>query len=334
MELQTISQVSKMFGISTRMLRYYEQIGLIKSFRKEENAYRVYDGATLQQLQQIIIFRKLRLSVKQITFILNNPDSRKIVDIFMQNIKELDSEIKALSAIKKILTRLADELLKHDNIRINTDLLKEPSVISIVETLSFTNNHIKELIPTDDLNHVAIHTQKHTDVRVIYVPPMAVATSYVRGGGCEGKARTAIKRFAKEHNLFDIKPDARCFGIGCDDVDLGDGGHYWRYEFCISIPDDMYVPEPYVKKNFTGGLYAAYPVSPSNGSDWDESWGVVMTWLAQNGKYVADYEARFSPHGIGIYTGGMEEILNFGNMLKSKTAKSDLQFDLLAQIKE
>jgi DNA-binding transcriptional MerR regulator len=40
MELQPISQVSKNYGISTQTLRYYEQIGLIKSIRKDDNEYR------------------------------------------------------------------------------------------------------------------------------------------------------------------------------------------------------------------------------------------------------------------------------------------------------
>jgi len=40
MKLQTISQVSKHFRISTRTLRYYEQIGLIQSTMKENYSYR------------------------------------------------------------------------------------------------------------------------------------------------------------------------------------------------------------------------------------------------------------------------------------------------------
>lgn len=40
MEIQTISQVSKSFNISTRTLRYYEQIGLIKSEKINDYAYR------------------------------------------------------------------------------------------------------------------------------------------------------------------------------------------------------------------------------------------------------------------------------------------------------
>jgi len=34
MELQTISQILKQFNISTRTLRYYEQIGLIQAIKK------------------------------------------------------------------------------------------------------------------------------------------------------------------------------------------------------------------------------------------------------------------------------------------------------------
>jgi len=59
MELKTINQVSKNYGVSARMLRYYEQVGLIKSSRKENHAYRVYDEATIKRLKFVIIMRKL-----------------------------------------------------------------------------------------------------------------------------------------------------------------------------------------------------------------------------------------------------------------------------------
>lgn len=70
----TISTVSKELGITTRMLRYYEQIGLIDSFRKDDYAYRVYDETALKQLKQIIILCKLRIPVKQISDILKNQE--------------------------------------------------------------------------------------------------------------------------------------------------------------------------------------------------------------------------------------------------------------------
>ena len=73
MELRTISQVSRDYGITARMLRYYEQVGLIQSQRKDDYAYRVYDKAALIRLRQVIVLRKLRVPVKQIVSILINP---------------------------------------------------------------------------------------------------------------------------------------------------------------------------------------------------------------------------------------------------------------------
>jgi len=58
MELQTVSTVQREYGVSTRVLRYYEQCGLINSTRQEGYAYRVYDEVNLRRLQKVIILRK------------------------------------------------------------------------------------------------------------------------------------------------------------------------------------------------------------------------------------------------------------------------------------
>ena len=42
--------MTKNLGISTRTLRYYEQIGLIESIKKDDYAYRTYDEATVTRL--------------------------------------------------------------------------------------------------------------------------------------------------------------------------------------------------------------------------------------------------------------------------------------------
>ena len=43
MEYITISQVSQKYGVTPRMLRHYEKLGLIKAGRREDYAYRIYD---------------------------------------------------------------------------------------------------------------------------------------------------------------------------------------------------------------------------------------------------------------------------------------------------
>ena len=86
MHLLTISEISKQFNISTRTLRYYEEIGLIQSIKKEDYAYRTYEEETILRLQQILILRKLRIPLKQIALILKNENTAAIIDTFQKNL--------------------------------------------------------------------------------------------------------------------------------------------------------------------------------------------------------------------------------------------------------
>ena len=110
MELQTISQVSKQFSISTRTLRYYEQIGLITPVKKEDFAYRVYDIEAITRLRQIIILRKLRIPLKQISEILQSGDARVAIEAFESNIIEIEDEITALSTIRSVIKSFIEHL--------------------------------------------------------------------------------------------------------------------------------------------------------------------------------------------------------------------------------
>lgn len=150
MELYTINQVSKLYGISTRMLYYYEKIGLISSLRKSEYAYRVYDETALLRLQQILILRKLRIPMKQIHIILNNAQTTEAIELFVHNIQELEEEIKTLAIIRDALSHLVKELKQSSSIHMNFDSYI-PSVLSIAETLSLSKNLIKETIAMEDV---------------------------------------------------------------------------------------------------------------------------------------------------------------------------------------
>ena len=54
-ELIKIRDVSLQYSISARALKYYEEMGLITSTRSDDYAYRLYDNAALQRLEQILI---------------------------------------------------------------------------------------------------------------------------------------------------------------------------------------------------------------------------------------------------------------------------------------
>lgn len=332
MELKTIRQISLDYGVSRRMLCYYEEIGLIKSSRKDGYAYRVYDENAIQRLQQIIILRKLQIPVKQIKDILNNQNAVEVIDIFKQNISQLDEEITALSTLKSILMRFVNELQEKADVHLKLELLNDKTMLTIASTLSFSQNKIKEKVSMEELNKAneKLNKLEDKDVRIVYLPPMTVAAAYAAGEGCEGKASDMITQFVNESGLLKIKPDARSFGFDCSKGAAVLGEPSRVYEVWVSIPDDIDIPTSLVKRTFDGGLYAAHVLRT-----WDfQDWRLLKEWVNASDKYDNDWD---SPRWISPETvagQGFEETLNFYNFIQKGSKMEDLQLDLLFPIKE
>ncbi|MDF2685419.1 MAG: MerR family transcriptional regulator [Clostridia bacterium] len=362
MELHTINQVSKNYKISTRMLRYYEQVGLISSLRKDDYAYRVYDETAVRRLQFIIILRKLRISVKQISDILNNQNALMAVEIFEKNIKELDEEITALSTVKSILARFVKELREKADIQLQFDLLNDKSALSIIDSISFSKNLIQEGLSMDELNKAdeSLLRLKEKYIRIIYLPPMTVAEvnfygeSFLPGeenylSDEENKVSNlpngltlpehfssglnAVDRLIRVTDLAKIKPDFRLFGFSnlgdfADDPEMKKYGVFYGFGRWLTIPDDMEVPFPFVKKHINGGLYCAFNRSCVNGEG--QEWEVLNHFVTHDSKYEFDF-GREPKCNYGI----LEEYLNYINIYKMPfKEKPYIQVDYIMPIKE
>jgi MerR family transcriptional regulator, thiopeptide resistance regulator len=70
----TVKQLSRLAGITTRTLHYYDEVGLLRPAAYGENGYRYYDGQDALRLQQILFYRELDFSLGQIKAILDRPD--------------------------------------------------------------------------------------------------------------------------------------------------------------------------------------------------------------------------------------------------------------------
>jgi len=68
-----ISEVAKLTGVTVRTLHYYDEIGLLKPSRVTDSGYRLYSPGDLEQLQQILFFRELDFSLRDIRLILTDP---------------------------------------------------------------------------------------------------------------------------------------------------------------------------------------------------------------------------------------------------------------------
>lgn len=69
----TIKEVADLAGVSTRTIRYYDEIGLLSPAETRDNGYRYYDQDSLLMLQQIMFLRELDVPLKEIHLILNQP---------------------------------------------------------------------------------------------------------------------------------------------------------------------------------------------------------------------------------------------------------------------
>lgn len=61
-----MQKLGQMAGVSTRTLRYYDEMGLLKPARINSSGYRIYGQAEVDLLQQILFYRELGLSLESI----------------------------------------------------------------------------------------------------------------------------------------------------------------------------------------------------------------------------------------------------------------------------
>ena len=336
MELQTIGQVSRDYGVSPRMLRYYEQVGLIRSRRRAGYAYRVYDQNNLARLRQIIVLRKLRVPVKQIAAIVNNSDAAETVEIFRWNINQLDAEIDALATVKSILTRFVEEISEKTDIKLKL-LDNEAAFLS---ALSFSDNRIAKSdrkmkegkTSMEDLSQANQRLDRYEDkdVRIVYLPPMTVAAAFASGENCEGKTGGLIIEFARNSGLLSIKPDARSFGFDCSQEATGIGEPSHVYEMWVSVPDEMEIPAPLIRREFGGGMYAAHVLT-----DWNfDDWRLLGEWVKASDKYDNDWGAPRWRSAETVFGQGLEETLNFHGLVRNDGSMENMQLDLLFPVRK
>ncbi|MHC5248445.1 MerR family transcriptional regulator [Enterococcus sp. LJL90] len=176
-DLIKIREVSSKYNITARALRYYEDMGLITSVRNEDVAYRMYDDAAVQRLEQILILRKLNISIKDIQRIFASAGSEVVLDVLGQKVENIDEEVALLNELREIVLDFIEEIEKA-NFLDNSDIKKLYNKAKDIET-ELTNveyagkpNNVSRLVEiTEKLD------KKVPDVMVIRIPRFRAVTS-------------------------------------------------------------------------------------------------------------------------------------------------------------
>lgn len=70
----SVKETAELVGVSIRTLHYYDEIGILKPQKDPENGYRYYSENDISRLEQILFFRDLEFSLKEIAGILDHPE--------------------------------------------------------------------------------------------------------------------------------------------------------------------------------------------------------------------------------------------------------------------
>lgn len=100
----TIQKLAHLAGISTRTLRYYDQIGLLSPARTNEAGYRIYGTKEVDVLQQILFYKEMGLELTQIKEAIQDAEfdslaafrshleklieKRRQIDLLIENVKK------------------------------------------------------------------------------------------------------------------------------------------------------------------------------------------------------------------------------------------------------
>ena len=108
-----IGQAAKVSGVSAKMIRHYEEIGLVPSSGRRGNSYRDYSHADVHRLQFVRRARDLGFSIERIRDLLRlwsdaARSSAEVKALALEHVNELEARIIRMREMADTLHELAD----------------------------------------------------------------------------------------------------------------------------------------------------------------------------------------------------------------------------------
>lgn len=287
MDLIRINEVVDNFGISSRTLRYYEEMGLLWSNHPDNKSQRYYDTDALERLKQIIILRKLQIPVKDMVVIFKSENMAALIQAFVDKLESLDTEISALSELRHLVDDFLHKMLMSGIKKISGITLLYEETEKRLATVEKN-----ETVTFEKLSKISREALRLHDVRIIRLPPMRVLTSRLKTGQAENIEDKMQSLFMKYG--FTPSPGLRnCFY-------RKESSGEWI--MLIKIPSDYENTTEYADEKFTGGLFA---IASSFMEDMDDTFILLKDWVNNSDHYELDVNAEGELHRYEM----IEEIL-------------------------
>ncbi|WP_025725551.1 MerR family transcriptional regulator [Acholeplasma granularum] len=114
-----ISELAKLAGISSRTLRYYDEIGLLKAIRIKDSNYRVYTDKEVNKLQHILILKTMGFDLERIEIMLKDINESKRLKMLENHLNLLHSKKNQIETIihnvETTIRSMKGEVTMNDN---------------------------------------------------------------------------------------------------------------------------------------------------------------------------------------------------------------------------
>lgn len=273
-ELIKIREVSSKYDISARTLRYYEDMGLIKSIRSADYAYRMYDRQAIRRLEQILILRKLNISIKDIQLIFQASGSEIVLEVLGRKVEDIDGEVALLQDLRNIILEFIEQIKM-------ADFSRDADIKRLYERAAKAERRIANISyegNTSGINRLLDVTdklKKVPEVRIVQINPFKAFSS---GEDTIENVMGTFLQWQEEHNNLVKKmiygaPDFLWFEENMKAVWI------WAVEDWVTKEDTA----PYELIEFEGGLYAAAMSVDGDDDIGGRVYSGILKWVEDSG---------------------------------------------------
>ena len=167
----TIQQLSRLSGVTTRALRWYDKLGLLKPSGRTEGGYRRYGPAEVDRLQDILYYRALGVELARVKAILDDPSYDRLA--------VLRDHLSALEEERERIQRLIDSVRETIRTQERNEIMNDEKKFEAFK---------RQFVEENERLYGAEAREKYGDAEGDGDYPGAVSGVRAPGGGNFGKA--------------------------------------------------------------------------------------------------------------------------------------------------
>lgn len=263
-----INDVAARYHVSTRTLRYYEEIEILWSYRPDPAQPRHYTPDAVRRLEQILALRRLQTPIREFQRIVTLQDPAVALGAFTEQIRALEREAQSIRVRRERLERLL-ALFRREQAERPLDGPDLPEEIAVLAERAAGRSPTEEALPMT----------AEPEIRIIALEPIRVARYHDPvAPSCFDSWRHMIG-WASGHGLKDL-PATRAFGHTSPNPE-GIIPKY-GYDVLLALPDG-FEPRGHIQAaELSGGLYA---VTSTCYRDYVPYWRALGRWVREHPLY-------------------------------------------------